>query len=75
MKTPEIEVYSDDFLYDDLSSSTVTVGPNITDYEVNVFLFCFLISRTVQLLSTKHAIEIFLFHRFWSTRITRTIQS
>lgn len=75
MKTPEIEEYSDDFLYDDLSTSTVTVGPNITDYEVNVFLFCFLISRTVQLLSTKHAIEIFLFHRFWSTRITRTIQS
>lgn len=46
VKTPEIEEYSDDFLYDDLSTSTVTVGPNITDYEVNVFLFCFLISRT-----------------------------
>lgn len=36
-RKPVVEEYGDDFysdLYDDLSVSTVTVGPNITDYEV-----------------------------------------
>ena len=34
---PMVEEYGDDLfgdLYDDLSVSTVTVGPNVTDYEV-----------------------------------------
>uniref|UniRef100_A0A668AYK6 Collagen, type V, alpha 3a n=1 Tax=Myripristis murdjan TaxID=586833 RepID=A0A668AYK6_9TELE len=37
VRKPVVEEYGDDFysdLYDDLSVSTVTVGPNITDYEV-----------------------------------------
>lgn len=32
-KKPVVEEYGDD-LYDDLSVSTVTAGPNVTDYEV-----------------------------------------
>lgn len=35
---PLVEEYGDDLykdLYDDLSVSTVTVGPNVTDYEVS----------------------------------------
>lgn len=35
---PMVEEYGDDLykdLYDDLSVSTVTVGPNVTDYEVS----------------------------------------
>ena len=34
---PVVEEYGDDLfrdLYDDLSVSTVTVGPNVTEYEV-----------------------------------------
>lgn len=34
---PLVEEFGDDLyrdLYDDLSVSTVTVGPNVTDYEV-----------------------------------------
>lgn len=35
---PVVEEYEDDLykdLYDDLAVSTVTVGPNVTDYEVS----------------------------------------
>lgn len=37
VKKPVVEEYGDDLyrdLYDDLSVSTVTVGPNVTEYEV-----------------------------------------
>ncbi len=37
VKKPVVEEYEDDLygdLYDDLSVSSVTVGPNITEYEV-----------------------------------------
>lgn len=37
VKRPVVEEYGDDLygdLYDDLSVSTVTVGPNVTEYEV-----------------------------------------
>lgn len=37
VKTPVVEEYGDDLfadLYDDLSVSTVTAGPNVTEYEV-----------------------------------------
>ena len=39
---PEVEELEDDLyrdLYDDLSVSTVTVGPNITDYEVRSMIW------------------------------------
>ena len=36
LKRPVVEEYSDSDLYDDLSVSTVTVGPNVTDYEVGL---------------------------------------
>lgn len=42
IKTPEVEEFSDDLYGDEnneLLVSTVTVGPNITDYEV--YGFCF----------------------------------
>lgn len=42
IKTPEVEEFSDDLYGDEhneLLVSTVTVGPNITDYEVSGFCF------------------------------------
>ena len=38
VKEAEVEEYGDDFYgdaYDDLSVSTVAVGPNVTDYDVS----------------------------------------
>lgn len=42
VKKPVVEEYGDDLyadLYDDLSVSTVTVGPNVTEYEVGLSKF------------------------------------
>lgn len=51
IKTPEVEEFSDDLYRDEhneLLVSTVTVGPNITDFEVCALVSVSVLFRTLQ---------------------------